>query len=202
MQIQEISPLKSKKYRILLEDGFSFVLYKGEKDRYSLEEGMELSEELWLEIRNGILAKRAKKRAMHLLEKMDRTEKQLRDKLTENGYPNDLVDEAVEYVKSYHYIDDRRYAENYIRYRQESKSRILLKNELLRKGISSQIIDEAMEAEYQMDPRTLIDQWLKKKGYSSSEQDSEKERKIGQFLLRKGFSWEDIRSCMSRFEKE
>ena len=59
MQIQEISPLKSKKYRILLEDGFSFVLYKGEKDRYSLEEGMELSEELWLEIRNGILAKRA-----------------------------------------------------------------------------------------------------------------------------------------------
>lgn len=202
MQIQEISPLKSKKYRILLEDGFSFVLYKGEKDRYSLEEGMELSEELWLEIRNGILAKRAKKRAMHLLEKMDRTEKQLRDKLTENGYPNDLVDEAVEYVKSYHYIDDRRYAENYIRYRQESKSRILLKNELLRKGISSQIIDEAMEAEYHMDPRTLIDQWLKKKGYSSSEQDSEKERKIGQFLLRKGFSWEDIRSCMSRFEKE
>ena len=202
MQIQEISPLKSKKYRILLEDGFSFVLYKGEKDRYSLEEGMELSEELWLEIRNGILAKRAKKRAMHLLEKMDRTEKQLRDKLTENGYPNDLVDEAVEYVKSYHYIDDRRYAENYIRYRQESKSRILLKNELLRKGISSQIIDEAMEAEYHMDPRTLIDQWLKKKGYSSSEQDSEKERKIGQFLLRKGFSWEDIRSCMSRIEKE
>ncbi len=202
MQIQEISPLKSKKYRILLEDGFSFVLYKGEKDRYSLEEGMELSEELWLEIRNGILAKRAKKRAMHLLEKMDRTEKQLRDKLTENGYPNDLVDEAVEYVRSYHYIDDRRYAENYIRYRQESKSRILLKNELLRKGISSQIIDEAMEAEYHMDPRTLIDQWLKKKGYSSSEQDSEKERKIGQFLLRKGFSWEDIRSCMSRFEKE
>ena len=163
---------------------------------------MELSEELWLEIRNGILAKRAKKRAMHLLEKMDRTEKQLRDKLTENGYPNDLVDEAVEYVRSYHYIDDRRYAENYIRYRQESKSRILLKNELLRKGISSQIIDEAMEAEYHMDPRTLIDQWLKKKGYSSSEQDSEKERKIGQFLLRKGFSWEDIRSCMSRFEKE
>lgn len=202
MQIQEISPLKSKKYRILLEDGFSFVLYKGEKDRYSLEEGMELSEELWLEIRNGILAKRAKKRAMHLLEKMDRTEKQLRDKLTENGYPSDLVDEAVEYVRSYHYIDDRRYAENYIRYRQESKSRILLKNELLRKGISSQIIDEAMEAEYHMDPRTLIDQWLKKKGYSSSEQDSEKERKIGQFLLRKGFSWEDIRSCMSRFEKE
>ena len=194
MQIQEISPLKSKKYRILLEDGFSFVLYKGEKDRYSLEEGMELSEELWLEIRNGILAKRAKKRAMHLLEKMDRTEKQLRDKLTENGYPNDLVDEAVEYVRSYHYIDDRRYAENYIRYRQESKSRILLKNELLRKGISSQIIDEAMEAEYHMDPRTLIDQWLKKKGYSSSEQDPEKERKIGQFLLRKGFSWEDIRS--------
>ena len=202
MQIQEISPLKSKKYRILLEDGFSFVLYKGEKDRYSLEEGMELSEELWLEIRNGILAKRAKNRAMHLLEKMDRTEKQLRDKLTENGYPSDLVDEAVEYVRSYHYIDDRRYAENYIRYRQESKSRILLKNELLRKGISSQIIDEAMEAEYHMDPRTLIDQWLKKKGYSSSEQDSEKERKIGQFLLRKGFSWEDIRSCMSRFEKE
>ena len=202
MRIQEISPCKNKKYKILLEDGFSFVLYKGEKDRYSLEEGGELSGELWLEIRNGILAKRAKKRALYLLEKIDRTEKQLRDKLTESGYPKDLVEEAVEYVRSYHYIDDGRYARNYIRFRQESKSRLLLKNELLQKGVSSQIIEEALEEEYHMDPEELIRSWLVKKGCPKSGEDPAKERKICQFLLRKGFAWEDIRRSMERFQKE
>lgn len=202
MQILEIIPLKSKKYRILTDADICFVLYKGEKDRYSLDVGTELSDEMWLEIRNGILVKRAKKRAMYLLEKMDRTEKQLRDKLAESGYSGDLIDEAVEYVRSYHYIDDRRYARNYIRYRQESKSRILLKNELLQKGVSSHIVDEAMEEEYHVDPCDLINRWLEKKDCPRAGENPAKERKICQFLMRKGFSWEDIRSCMEQFGKE
>ena len=44
--------------------------------------------------------RKAKLRALHLLEYMDRTEKGLRQKLEQSGYPTEVVDEAIRYVKS------------------------------------------------------------------------------------------------------
>ncbi len=55
---------------------------------------MFVSEELYHRLFYEIVGKRAIKRAMHLLEKMDRTEQQLRKKLLEGGYPNELVEES------------------------------------------------------------------------------------------------------------
>ena len=64
---------------------------------------------------------RAKRRALHILERSDRTEQELRDKLAKNYLP-EVVDAAVEYVKSYHYIDDHRYAVNYLNSRGKVRS--------------------------------------------------------------------------------
>ena len=52
----------------------------------------------------------AKKKAMSLLKYMDRTEWQLRDKLSLKGFSEGAIGEAIEYVKSFHYLDDYRYA--------------------------------------------------------------------------------------------
>ena len=48
----------------------------------------------------------AKKKAMSLLKYMDRTEWQLRDKLSLKGFSEGAIEEAIEYVKSFHYLDD------------------------------------------------------------------------------------------------
>ena len=45
----------------------------------------------------------AKKKAMSLLKYMDRTEWQLRDKLSLKGFSEGAIEEAIEYVKSFHY---------------------------------------------------------------------------------------------------
>ena len=116
MEIIEVTQLKNGRVRIRLEGGLSFLLYKREAARYAFEEGGYLTEEDWLEVRNEILVKRAKKRVMYLLQKQDRTEKQLRDKLRENGYSEDIIEEAIDYVMSYHYVDDERYAANYVHF--------------------------------------------------------------------------------------
>ena len=70
MQVMQISGLDKKRMRIFLEDGRSFVLYRGEVRRYSLEEGAELSAGQYEEICSEILKKRARRRTMHLLEKI------------------------------------------------------------------------------------------------------------------------------------
>ena len=123
MLVQELKDLPAKKVRVVFEDAEDLVLYRGEIRKYRIEEGEDLPEEEYHEIFYQVIGKRAKKRAMHLLEKMDRTESNLREKLRMNGYPQELVDEAVDYVKRYHYIDDRRYAENYVRFHQGQKKR-------------------------------------------------------------------------------
>ena len=115
MLVQEIIKMPSKKFKIIFAEAEYLILYAGEIRKYHLKEGEEIPEEVYQDIYYNVVGKRAKKRALHLLEKMDRTEKNLKDKLLQNGYPNKLAEEAVAYVKSYHYVDDLRYAKNYIR---------------------------------------------------------------------------------------
>ena len=91
---------------------------------------------------------RAKKRALYLLERMDRTEQQLREKLKSSDYPEEVIEEAIEYVKSFHYLDDERYAENFTRYKKENMSRQQIKQKLMLKGVSKDIIQNAIEEEY------------------------------------------------------
>ena len=139
---------------------------------------------------------RAKKRAMHLLERMDRTESQLRRKLTESGYPAESVEQAIAYVKSYHYIDDKRYAESYIRYHQQQKSRLQLQMNLIRRGISAEVIEAAMEEAYEGSEEELIRKLLVKKCYDAERMDRKEKYKIYQYLMRKGFSGSAVRRCM------
>ena len=77
------------------------------------------------------LSKRAKLRCMHLLERRDYTEKQLRDKLRlgKTQYPPEIIDEAIAYVKAYHYVDDARYARQYVECMKVKKSRRQIEQE-------------------------------------------------------------------------
>lgn len=61
--------------------------------------------------------KEVRKKALKLLEHMDRTEKGLYDRLLRAGFSEALAADAVAYVKDYGYVNDARYATNYIMYR-------------------------------------------------------------------------------------
>lgn len=193
MQVMQISGLDKKRMRIFLEDGRSFVLYRGEVRRYSLEEGEELSDGQYEEICSEILKKRARRRTMHLLEKMDRTEAQIREKLRQGFYPEEIIEDAVAYVKGYHYLDDSRYAENYVRNQREKKSRRKIQMELMAKGIDRELAEQALEEECQREnEQELILKWVEKKHYSAQTADLKEKQRMYQFLMRKGFQSDDI----------
>lgn len=193
MLITQISELDKKRIRIFLEGGKSFVLYQGEGRKYHLQEGEELSKEQYEEICNEILIKRARRRTMHLLEKMDRTEAQLRSKLRQGFYPEDIIEDAIAYVKGFHYLDDVRYAQNYVRNQKDKKSQRKIWMELVGKGIGKEIIAQALEEEYQQEKeQELILKWVEKKNYSSEKADLKEKQRMYQFLMRKGFQSDDI----------
>ena len=196
VQVTSVIPLEKGKARIRFEDGSEVILYKGEIRKLGIQEGCVITDEVYHKIIDEILGQRAIKRAMHLLERQDRTERQLYDKLKENGYPEVCIESAISYVKRYHYIDDFRYASAYIRYRQEKKSRQKLKLELQAKGIAIDVIEEALEEEYVSDDQKKILELLQKRRYSFENADTAEQRKNYQFLLRRGFQSSDILHVM------
>lgn len=131
---------------------------------------------------------RAKKRALYLLERMDRTEQQLREKLKSSDYPEEVIEEAIEYVKSFHYLDDERYAENFTRYKKENMSRQQIKQKLMLKGVSKDIIQNAIEEEYDVDESIHIRNILEKKHFSYETADEGEFRRVYGYLLRRGLS--------------
>lgn len=144
---------------------------------------------------------RAKRRALHILERSDRTEQELRDKLEKNYLP-EVVDAAVDYVKSYHYIDDHRYAINYLNSRGKEKSSRQLEQELLyKKGISKAVLEAALEEAEPQDEREQIRRWMEKKHIDPASSSQDELRRFYQFLLRRGFRSSDILSELRKSEE-
>ena len=153
---------------------------------------------LFRSLLHDIIGKRAAKRAMHLLERQERTEYQLREKLRQNCYPPEAIEDAVDYVKRYHYLDDERYARTFIHFHQETRSKMRLKNDLARRGISRELIAYCLEEEFVSDERAQIKRLLDQKNFSPDTADREEYGKMYRFLMRRGFCGSDISSVMRR----
>ncbi len=198
MKVKEIKSYSRGRYKVCLEGEADFILYAKELNKYDISEEKDLSEEDYREIMEEILIPRAKKRAMHLLEKMDRTEDNLEKKLSEGGYPKEAIDEAVSYVKSFNYVNDERYAQNYIRSYQGKRSKERIRTDLIQKGIDKEKIDAAMEETYVTDERTMIEELLRKRGFDPENADRKDREKNYRFLVSKGFKTDDILSVMKQ----
>ena len=144
------------------------------------------------------MLKRAKLRCMHLLEKRDYTEKELRQKL-ENGkteYTEEHIDGSIAYVKSFHYVDDGRYACKYIEAMQSRKSRRQIEQELYQKGVDRELIQEAFEETGEVPEEEQIARWMEKRNFHPEEADLKEKQRMYAFLARKGFRAENIQRVM------
>ena len=200
MEITKVQALTKQKYRIFLDGESAFAVYKGELSRYHLEEGAVLPPEVYEELVNRVLKKRATLSAMHILERTDKTEAQLRRKLEESEYPKEAVESAIAYVTSYGYLDDRRYAEHYIEWKKQGKGKARLKMELVQKGISREIIEEVLESTDFGETREMIRQIILKKRKTDIPMNEKEKQRLYGFLMRKGFSSSDILAVMREEE--
>lgn len=136
--------------------------------------------------------KKAKLRALRILTRMDKTEADLRAGLTRAGFSDEAVQEAIEYVYSYGYLDDQRYAEKYVRYHKDKKSKRKICYELQQKGVKSSCIDRAFEQCEEINELEVARRYLKKK-WTRQEKPTEKElNRLYGSLARQGFSASDI----------
>lgn len=147
---------------------------------------------------------KGKKRALRLLERKDYSRKELTERLLKDGYEESMVEQIIEYVDSFHYIDDTRVAGNFIRGRKESKSKRELQYLLKQKGISEEEIEIALEENYRNEDgiaqeEVAILKYLKKyqmQEETIKEMSYEEKQKFAAKLYRKGFDSDKIRKLL------
>lgn len=134
---------------------------------------------------------KATKKAMSLLQHMERTEWELRTKLQKSGFSDEAIDKAVAYVESYHYIDDERYAMRFVEIYKASRSMQRIRQDLLKRHVPEQWIDLAIEAA-DGDDSSALAKALEKLLRGKTELSYDEQQKIMAKLYRRGFRVDDI----------
>ncbi|MGP1434484.1 MAG: regulatory protein RecX [Catonella sp.] len=182
---------KAGKYRYKVKaDSIVFYVYQSDIRKYAIKESTELSDKVYEDFINETMIPRARKKALDILSRADCSEADLRRKLSLKNYQVEVIDNAIAYVKKFNYLNDERYAENYINYKSSSKSLRQIKMELFSKGIDSDII-ERFVTDDRSDEEALHN-IIKKKIKNLKEMDIDKKRKLYSYLYRRGFNTELI----------
>lgn len=204
-KVVSVNVLSKNKYKITLESIETVVilsLYSSEVRKYNIVENGTITVEIYGELCD-LLYKRGKERALYYLKTADKTIHQMRTKLKDGFYPTQIIDRIISFLQEYGYIDDYRYAVNFVDYNKSRKSVKRLKNDLSIKGISRQIIDEVLEEVIEDGDDTehsQIESYCRKK--IKTDMDEKQCNKIIMALMRKGFRYEQVRSVFNSVLEE
>ena len=138
----------------------------------------------------------AKQRALRILERRDVSRKMLLDKLAEKGIEPYDAEEVADWLCGLGVVDDRRFAGLVVRScARKGYGERRIREELYQKGIPRELWDSALEELPPADD--TVYQLLQRKMAAGAELP-----KIRSFLLRRGFSWEEISAAEERYRSE
>ena len=146
--------------------------------------------------------KQAASKALKLLLHQDRTRAGLEQKLTNAGFSQKATDFAVDYAAGYGYLDDVKYARNYIEYKKTTKSRMEIVYKLREKGVSDYDMEEAF-SEYTTDDEygALKERLAKRlKNVPAADMTFEEKQKHIRYLTGCGFPMPLAKRAFSEFE--
>ena len=190
--------------RVMTEDGESFVISSAKAARLGLSPGEEPEEDVYAGLMNS-LSSACMQRCGTLLGSRDYSEHRLREKLKEAGYPSSVIEETIGKLRRAGYLDDRRFARNYVRSHIRDRSRLRIMRDLAGKGIAEEIVEEAFteiggEEDLEDAQRQQVIRLLQKRGFDPSEASFEERQKTMAFLHRKGYPADLIRRLAGSME--
>ena len=161
--------------------------------------GMELDEEAFEELKRSSSKALDRQKALEMLSRRPYSRRELKDKLLRRGTDEQSVDECIAWLDEHGFLDDGEYAGAVARhYSAKGYGAGRVKTELRRRGIERELADETL-AELPENTEK-IDAYIARR--LSDPKDRDSVRKIGAALFRRGYSWEEIRAALRRFDTE
>lgn len=202
MLITSMESVSKTRTRVTFDYDNAMVLSNKEIAAYGLKEELEVDASLYAQILEELRGA-ALVRAGNLLKGLDYTAQGLRDKLLRAGYPMEAVEDVVNRLIDAGYLNDRRYAEGYLRLHLADRSLARIRRDLAQKGIDRDLLAEVLCA-YEEENEggaaaqeiTRIKRFLARKHYDPYIMTYEDTARIKSSLLRQGYSLERIRQAM------
>ena len=194
-----------RRYTIYFEDGEWIGLFDELVVKYGLKPHMEVDSAKISKLAREDDVKKAMDMSLRYLQYRSRSQKEMETYLEGKGFDRDIIDQTIEKLKSYGYIDDLAFARDWISHRMAAKpmGKAMIKREQYYKGIDSQIIDNSLEQvtddEEEEQAYKLALKYIKR--YQNLDK-REKFYKMGQALARRGFSWEVAKRALRRLDLE
>ena len=136
-----------------------------------------------------------------LLSQRDYTCMRLRDKLLAGGFEEEIVEMTLKDLKEAHYLDDERYARNFIQAHWEDRSRTRIRMDLENRGVPSDIAarvigEENEERGNSAEIRQVL-KLMQKRNFDPQSASWEEKGKMNGYLYRKGYSASSVRAAMN-----
>lgn len=159
--------------------------------------GMELDEEEYAALRRSSSRGLERQKALELLSRRPHSRKELKDKLLRRGVSEEDAEDCVQWLSDRGFLDDEEYAGAVARhYAAKGYGAGRVRSELQRRGIDRELAADTLSD--LPDNAGKIDAFLARK--LTDVNDREAVRKVSAALFRRGFSWEEIRAALRRFD--
>ena len=195
----KIQTKNKKRVNVCVDGKFLFscsiqIVYK-----YGIEKGKKIDKEYLENIVKEDNYIRCKNASLKIIERSFKTEKQIRDKLLKKEYDADTIERTLDFLKEHKFVDDLKYVKIYIGRKLGCWGKEKMKYELLRKGISRNIIDDQLQ---DIDGTVYEENALQigVKKYNSILKNCTSEgdayRKLGNYLAGKGYDIHTVKKTL------
>ena len=202
MKIVRIEKSKHVQERVLvyLEEGDPLRITRNELLQFGLYRGMDLPPETVVQLQNAGKRSQGRAAAARLASGRMMSRKELAERLGRKGIAPYTAAEAVDWLESLGAVDDAAYAGAVARhYAAGGYGPGRVRQELQKRGIPRELWDSALAQ--LPDSAAAIDKFLQSK-LKGRTPDRTTLKKLSDALLRRGFSWNDIRPALNRLGEE
>ena len=207
-QITDIQVQKNHPSRlsIFLDGNFYCGVSEEVAIKHQLKKGMNVDENELKELLHDEELSNAKKYVYTILARRMYSTNEIRKKLKEQGYTDEIIDNVISMMEGYGYLNDKTFAEEWIQSRRlnNPKGKIVLKRELTQKGIEGDIIEEAFNQSFDESQQSEIalDMARRKSRSYINDDPISARRKLQGYLIRRGFDFETVRNVVDKVLSE
>ena len=199
MIISAIKQTSPGRLTVCFDDGTELKSSLGVVTELRLYSGRELDEEQARELR--LLSRRslARDKALEYVSRRPMSSKEMKTKLLQKGEDEETADYCVQWLESNGFLNDESYSAAVARhYAAKGYGEGRIRTELSRRGVNRELWDDAVAAMPDNAPK--LDKLIAAKLKDPSDRDAV--GKLCQSLYRRGFSWEDIRAALNRYNAD
>lgn len=200
----QVQAKRRDRFSVFLDGEFAFGIHQDVLLKSGIAQGDELDSGQIEKILSLEERRAAKEKAMRLLAVRPRSNKEIADRLHQAKFPDKVIDWVIPELERVGLLNDLEFAKMFARSRMITKpvGEFLLRRELAQKGLSEEQIEAGVEEAYAETDELKVARNIatrRKKRYSALDEVKAKKR-LSDFLIRRGFSWEIVKDIIGNWE--